>query len=37
MTGYLPNAVMEELGKSLKRKSEKTLKMSVRFDNIFSA
>ena len=35
MTGYLTKAVMEELGKSLKRKSEKTLKMSVRFDNIF--
>ena len=35
MTGYLPNAVIEELGKSLKKKSEKTLNMAVRFDNIF--
>ena len=35
MTGYLPNAVIEELGKSLKKKSEKTINMAVRFDNIF--
>ena len=35
MTGYLPSAIAEELEKSLKKKAEKKLKMTVRFDNVF--
>jgi hypothetical protein len=35
MTGYLPTAIVEELEKSLKKKAEKKLNMTVRFDNVF--